>query len=60
MIKENKKIGKINDVHMMVVCPRGKERTKDEFKYLLGKSGFKLSNIINENEALVIIEAILK
>jgi len=57
VIIEDKPTGKINDVHMMVVCPGGKERTRDEFIYLLNQSGFELKQIIG-NDGISIIECI--
>jgi tRNA A58 N-methylase Trm61 len=47
VINENDRQGKINDVHMMVVCPGGKERTKEEFRTLLKQSGFQILRIID-------------
>ncbi len=58
MIREGEKPARINDVHMMVVCPGGKERTLAEFESLFGKSGFKLSAQIAASESVVILECI--
>lgn len=55
IITKNKPTGKINDVHMMIVCPGGKERTRKEFIYLLNQSGFELKKIIG-NDGISIIE----
>ena len=37
---------KIEDVHMLVVCSGGRERTETEFKDLFESAGFKLTKII--------------
>jgi len=37
--------GKVNDVHMMMVTPGGKERTSKEFRKLFNAAGFALDNI---------------
>ncbi|WP_292766856.1 methyltransferase [Nostoc sp. NOS(2021)] len=37
---------KLEDVHMLVVCSRGRERTETEFKELFKSAGFKLTKII--------------
>lgn len=54
VIIKNEPTGKINDVHMMVVCPGGKERTREEFIYLLNQSGFKLKKIIENNGTSIV------
>jgi hypothetical protein len=50
-------IGKLLDLNMLVMCPGGCERTREEYELLLGKSGFKLERIIPTTEAISIIEA---
>ncbi|MHC5725795.1 MAG: methyltransferase [Nostoc sp.] len=37
---------KVEDVHMLVVCSGGRERTETEFKELFKSGGFKLTKII--------------
>ena len=49
--------GKVNDIHMMV-CPGGRERTKEEFENLFNESGFILNKIINTETQMSIIEAL--
>ncbi len=38
--------GKVNDIHMMVVTPGGRERTKEEFAGLFQAAGFLLTRVI--------------
>lgn len=39
--------GKVNDVHMMIVCPGGRERTLPEFEAICNKAGLSIKKIIN-------------
>jgi hypothetical protein len=54
VIKENSPAGKVNDIHMMLVCPGGMERTEEEFVKLLDESGFKLTKIILDKGVSII------
>jgi hypothetical protein len=50
--------GKLLDLEMLVLTPRGRERTKDEFAKLLRGAGFSLSRVITTAGPLSIIEAL--
>ena len=50
--------GKLLDLEMLVLTPRGRERTKAEFTTLLRGAGFRLSRVITTNSPLSIIEAV--
>lgn len=56
VIQPQTPIGKVNDIHMMVVTPGGRERTAEEFRILLANSGFQLSRIIETANKDSIIE----
>jgi hypothetical protein len=49
---------KMLDLNMLVMCPGGKERTKEEFEDLFTKAGLKLNRIIPTQEDICIIEGI--
>ena len=49
-------LGKLIDLEMMVM-PGGRERSADEFRALLAKSGFTLSKIVPTESPLAVIEA---
>ena len=48
--------GKLLDLVMLLI-PGGKERTEDEYRTLLGKAGFKLSQIVPTKTEISVIEA---
>lgn len=50
--------GKLLDLEMLVLTPRGRERTKAEFAKLLQGAGFRLSRVIATESPLSIIEAV--
>lgn len=50
--------GKLLDLEMLVLTPRGRERTKTEFAKLLRGAGFQLSRIIPTESPLSIVEAV--
>jgi len=50
--------GKLLDLEMLVLTPRGRERTKAEFVKLLRGAGFRLSRVIATQSPLSIVEAI--
>ena len=50
--------GKLLDLEMLVLTPRGRERTKAEFSKLLRGAGFRLSQVINTEGPLSIVEAV--
>ena len=50
--------GKLLDLEMLVLTPRGRERTKDEFSGLLRSAGFRLSRVIATESPLSIVEAV--
>jgi O-methyltransferase domain/Dimerisation domain len=50
--------GKYLDLEMLVLTPRGRERTKAEFAKLLRGAGFRLSGVIATQGPLSIVEAI--
>ncbi|WP_375471199.1 methyltransferase [uncultured Nostoc sp.] len=51
-------INKLEDVHMLVMCPGGRERTEGEFQKLFESAGFKLTKIITTKTDLCIIEGV--
>ncbi len=50
--------GKLLDLEMLVLTPRGRERTKSEFRKLLLGAGFRLSRIVGTKSPLSIVEAV--
>jgi len=50
--------GKLLDLEMLVLTPRGRERTKVEFTKLLRGAGFRLSRVIPTESPLSIVEAV--
>jgi len=50
--------GKLLDLEMLVLTPRGRERTKAEFARLLCGAGFRLSRVIATQSPLSIVEAV--
>jgi hypothetical protein len=50
--------GKLLDLEMLVLTPRGRERTKAEFAKLLRGAGFRLSRVISTESPLSIVEAV--
>jgi hypothetical protein len=50
--------GKLLDLEMLVLTPRGRERTKSEFARLLRGAGFRLSRVIPTPGPLSIVEAV--
>ena len=50
--------GKLLDLEMLVLTPRGRERTKAEFASLLRGAGFGLSRLIATRSPLSIVEAV--
>lgn len=50
--------GKLLDLEMLVLTPRGRERTKNEFASLLRSAGFRLSRVIPTRSPLSIVEAV--
>ena len=50
--------GKLLDLEMLVLTPRGRERTKAEFANLLRGAGFRLSRIVATRGPLSVVEAV--
>jgi SAM-dependent methyltransferase len=50
--------GKLLDLEMLVLTPRGRERTKTEFAALLRAAGFRLSRVVATESPLSIVEAV--
>ena len=50
--------GKLLDLEMLVLTPRGRERTKAEFVKLLRGAGLRLSRVIATQSGLSIVEAV--
>ena len=50
--------GKLLDLEMLVLTPRGRERTKTEFAKLLRRAGLRLSGVISTGSPLSIVEAV--
>lgn len=51
---------KMLDLNMLVMCPGGKERTKEEFSQLFSSAGLTLTNIVTTNEDIAILEGVKK
>ena len=50
--------GKLLDLEMLVLTPRGRERTKAEFTKLLRGAGFRLSRVVPTEGPLSIVESV--
>jgi SAM-dependent methyltransferase len=50
--------GKLLDLEMLVLTPRGRERTKTEFAAVLRGAGFRLSRIVATKSPLSVVEAV--
>ena len=50
--------GKLLDLEMLVLTPRGRERTKAEFVKLLRGAGFRMSRVVATQSGLSIVEAV--
>lgn len=50
--------GKLLDLEMLVLTPRGRERTKSEFTKLLRGAGFRLARVIPTKCPLSVVEAV--
>ncbi len=48
--------GKLLDLEMLVLTPRGRERTRAEFQDLLKRSGFRLRRVVATNTHLSVVE----
>ena len=51
-------IGKLLDLHMLVLFPGGCERTEDEYRALFEASGFQLTKIVTTKANVSVIEGI--
>ncbi|MEH2213240.1 methyltransferase [Nostoc sp.] len=51
-------ISKFVDVHMLVMCSEGRERTEAEFRDLFESAGFKLTKIVSTKTEFCIIEGV--
>ena len=51
-------VGKLLDLEMLVLTPRGRERTKAEFTALLRGAGFRLSRVVATPSPMSIVEAV--
>lgn len=51
-------IAKLWDLHMLVVCPGGRERTEAEYQHLLKSTGFTFNKIIPTQSDVSLIEAV--
>jgi SAM-dependent methyltransferase len=50
--------GKLLDLEMLVLTPRGRERTRAEFQDLLHRSGFRLRRIVPTETHLSVVEGV--
>lgn len=50
--------GKLLDLEMLVLTPRGRERTKTEFTNLLRGSGFRMTRVVPTKSPLSVVEAV--
>jgi hypothetical protein len=51
-------MGKLLDLHMLVMAPGGRERTEAEYRALFEKAGFKLTRIVPTQREVSIVEGI--
>ena len=51
-------LGKLYDLHMLVLCPGGRERTAAEFQSLLEVAGFRLTGITSTTSDVSLIEGV--
>ena len=50
--------GKLLDLEMLVLTPRGRERTKPEFAALLKRAGFRIARVVATATPMSIVEAV--
>ena len=50
--------GKLLDVHMMVAAEQGMDRTRDEYRALLEKAGFRLTRVVPTASDVSVIEGV--
>jgi SAM-dependent methyltransferase len=50
--------GKLLDLEMLVLTPRGRERTQAEFRELLKRSGFRLRRVVPTETHLSVVEGV--
>src|SRR5437016_7361567 len=50
--------GKLLDLEMLVLTPRGRERTQAEFRKLLKRSGFRLRRVLSTETHLSVVEGV--
>jgi hypothetical protein len=50
--------GKLLDLNMLVVTSGGRERTREEFRTLLGRAGLRLRRIVPTESRVKILEAV--
>jgi SAM-dependent methyltransferase len=50
--------GKMLDLQMLVLTPRGRERTRTEFEQVLRSAGFRMSRIVATTSPVSIVEAV--
>lgn len=50
--------GKLLDLEMLVLTPRGRERTRAEFRDLLNRSGFRLRRVVPTETHLSVVEGV--
>jgi hypothetical protein len=50
--------GKLLDLEMLVLTPRGRERTQAEFRELLKRSGFRLRRVVCTETHLSVVEGV--
>ena len=56
--EDNDDFGALADLQMMVVCGEGRERGRADFERLFGKSGFRLSRVLEAPIPVAIVEGI--
>jgi hypothetical protein len=50
--------GKLLDLHMLILCPGGCERTEQEYRILMEKAGFQLIRIVPTQSPVSVIEGV--
>ncbi len=51
-------MGKLLDMHMLVMSPGGKERTEAEYRTLFEAAGFQLTRIVPTQNFVSVVEGV--
>jgi hypothetical protein len=50
--------GKFLDMHMLIMCQGGCERTEEEYRFLLSQAGFELTKVVPTKSMMSVIESV--